>query len=117
MTRTSALLWKEWRDHRAALAVFAALVPLVSWPVQKWIFRFSEPVWTWQFLVPLCVAPCVAVVAADAFAMDLATQRMAGFASLPVPLRRNFSMRTLFLALVSIAIGVWAGAVNLAIAA
>jgi hypothetical protein len=115
VTRTGALVWKEWRDHRAAVFVFAALVPLVSWPVQRWIFKFGEPNWTWAWIIPICVGLAVAVVAADSFAMDIATSRMASFAALPVPLRRHFGARTLFLGLAALAIAAWTAATNLAI--
>jgi hypothetical protein len=115
MTRTGALVWKEWRDHRAAAFVFAALVPLVSWPVQRWVFKFAEPEWTWKWMVPLCVGLAVAVIASDAFAMDLATSRMNSFVALPVTLRRHFGARVTFLAFVAAAMAVWAAAANLAI--
>jgi hypothetical protein len=108
-------LWKEWRDHRAAVLVFAVLVPLLSWPVQRYIFKFAEPVWTWQWIVPMCAGLAAAFIAADSFAMDLATHRMASFAALPVPVRRHFTVRTAFLALVAIAIAAWALLVNVAI--
>jgi len=117
MTRTGALVWKEGRDHRAAVLVFAALVPLVSWPVQRWVFKFAEPEWTWRWIIPLCVGLAVAVVAADAFAMDLATSRMASFVALPTTLRRHFATRTLFLALVGAVIAAWTAAANVAIVA
>ncbi len=115
MTRTGALVWKEGRDHRAAVIVFAAIVPLVSWPVQRYAFKFAEPAWTWSWLVPLCVGLAVAVVAADVFAMDLATSRMSAFAALPVPLRRHFAARVTFLGLVAAAIAAWTVAANVAI--
>jgi hypothetical protein len=115
VTRTGALVWKEWRDHRAAAFVFAALVPLVSWPVQRWVFKFAEPEWTWTWLVPLCAGLAVAVVASDAFAMDLATSRMNSFVALPVTLRRHFGARVTFLALVAAAIAAWTVAANVAI--
>jgi hypothetical protein len=115
MTRTGALLWKEWRDHRTAVAVLAALVPLVSWPVQRWVFKYAEPEWTWLFVVPLCVGFAVAVVAADLFAMDLATSRMTAFAALPVPVRRHFTVRTAFLAAVALAFAAWTVAMNTAL--
>lgn len=112
MTRTGALLWKEWRDHRTALAIFAAIVPLVSWPVQRWVFKFSEPEWTWQWVVPLCAGLAVAIVASDLFAMDLSTSRMSAFTALPVPVRRHFTARTAFLAAVALAFAAWAVAMN-----
>jgi hypothetical protein len=115
MTKTGALVWKEWRDHRTVVAVFAALEPLVSWPVQRWVFKFAEPEWTWKWIVPLCVGLAVAVVAADLFAMDFATSRMASFAALPVPTRRHFTARTTFVAFVAVALGAWTVAANAAI--
>jgi hypothetical protein len=115
MTRTGALLWKEWRDHRVALAVFAAIVPLVSWPVQRWVFKFMEPEWTWKWVVPLCAGLAVAIVASDLFAMDLATARMSAFVALPVPVRRHFTARTAFLAAVAIAFAAWTVVMNAAL--
>ncbi len=115
MTPSVALLWKEWRDHRAAILVFAVLVPLLSWPTQRYVFKFAEPVWTWQWIVPMCAGLAAAFIAADSFAMDLATHRMASFAALPMPVRRHFAARTSFLVLVAVAIAAWAALVNVAI--
>ena len=117
MTRTGALLWKEWRDHRIALAVFAAIVPLVSWPVQRWVFKFQEPEWTWMWVVPLCAGLATAIVAADLFAMDLATGRMSALAALPVTLRRHFGARAVFLVAVAFAFAAWTVAMNAALVA
>lgn len=115
MTRTAALVGKEWRDHRAAIAVFGAIVPLVSWCIQRWVFKFAEPAWTWEFMVPLCVGLAVAVVASDLFAMDLATSRMDGFAALPVRPRRHFGVRLAFLAGVAALLAAWTVVANAAI--
>jgi hypothetical protein len=115
MTRTGALLWKEGRDHRASLLVLAGLIPLACWPVQRWLFKFAEPVWTWEWLLPFAVAIALVIVAADLFAMDVATSRMASFAALPVPVRRHFTARTLFLALAGAAFALWTAAANVAI--
>jgi hypothetical protein len=112
MNRTTALVWKEWRDHRAAAFVFAALVPLVSWPIQRWVFKFGEPEWTWKWILPLCVGIAVAVVAADAFAMDLVTSRMRSFAALPTRLSHHFAARVAFLGLVAAGIAAWTIAAN-----
>lgn len=115
MTRTGALLWKEWRDHRAAMLVFAVLVPLLSWPTQRYVFKFAEPTWTWQWIVPMCAALAAAFLAADSFAMDLATHRMTALVALPVPVRRHFAVRAAFLAVVAAAFAAWALVVNVAI--
>jgi hypothetical protein len=117
MTRTAALLRKEWRDHRVTLAVFAALVPLVSWPVQRYVFKFTEPEWTWRWILPICVGLATAAVAADLFASDLATSRMDAFLALPVPLRHHFTARTAFLAAVALAFTVWTVAMNILLVA
>jgi hypothetical protein len=108
-------LWKEWRDHRVTMAVFAAIVPLVSWPVQRYIFKFAEPEWTWRWTLPICVGLVVAVVAADLFAADLATERMTAFVALPVALRRHFTVRTAFLAAVAVLFTAWTIGTNVAI--
>jgi hypothetical protein len=65
--------------------------------------------------VPLCAGLAVAVVAADLFAMDLATSRMSAFVALPVPVRRHFTARAAFLAAVGFAFAAWTVATNAAI--
>jgi hypothetical protein len=117
MTRFTALLWKEARDHRAALAVAALVMPALSWPLQQWGFRFAQPAWTSSGLVPALVGLALVIVASDLFAMDAVTRRLEHFAALPVRPRLLFGARAAFLALVGAGATAWAWAVQLAILA
>ncbi|MCP3916502.1 MAG: hypothetical protein GY711_13170 [bacterium] len=107
MRRTAALLWKEWRDHRALVFLFALLAPFAVWATQAaWIEDPADPM-IGSVILPAIAVLFAAVLTAEALCADFASGAADALGRLPVSPRTLFGTKLAFVALVFPALLVW----------